>query len=43
MAYGYFKDLTRKAVSDKILRHKAVNIAKSLKYYGYQCGLNSNR
>ena len=30
MAYGDFKDLTRKTASDKILRDKAFNIAKIL-------------
>ena len=35
MAYGGFKDLKRTA-SDKILRDKAFNIAKSHKYDGYQ-------
>ena len=29
MAYGDFKDLTRRTVSDKFLRHKAFNIAKN--------------
>ena len=29
MAYGYFRDLTRRTVSDKILRDKAFNIAKN--------------
>ena len=38
MAYRYFKDLTRKKVSDKILRDKAFNITKNLEYDGYQCG-----
>ena len=28
MAYGDFKDLTRRAVSDKILRDKAFNAVK---------------
>ena len=32
MAYGDFKDLTRKTSSDKILRDKAFNIAKNPKY-----------
>ena len=32
MTYGDFKDLTRRTVSDKILRDKAFNIAKNLKY-----------
>ena len=34
---GDFKDLTRRIVSDKTLRDKAFNIAKNLKYYGFQC------
>ena len=41
MAYGDFKDLTRRTASDKILHHKAFNIAKNLKYDGYQRGLAS--
>ena len=41
MAYGDFKDLTRRTASDKILRDKAFNIAKNPKYDGYQCGLTS--
>ena len=41
MAYGYFKDLKRRTVSDKVLRDKAFNIAKNLKYDGYQRGLAS--
>ena len=36
MVYGDFKDLTRRLASDKILRDKAFNIAKNLKYDGYQ-------
>ena len=39
MVYGEFKDLTRRTVSDKILRDKAFNIAKNLKNDGYHCGL----
>ena len=39
-AYGYFKDLTRRTASDKILRDKAFTIANKPKY-GYQCGLAS--
>ena len=35
MAYGDFKDLTRKISSDEILHHKTFNIAKNLKYDGY--------
>ena len=41
MAYGDFKDLKRRTASDKILRDKAFNIAKNLKYDGYQRGLVS--
>ena len=41
MAYGDFKDLKRRTVSDKILRDKAFNIAKNPKYDGYQRGLVS--
>ena len=41
MAYGDFKDLTRRTASDKILRDKAFNIAKNWKYDGYQSGLAS--
>ena len=29
MAYGYFNDLPRRTASDKVLRDKAVNIAKN--------------
>ena len=36
MAYGDFKGLTRRTASDKILRDKAINIAKNPKYDGYQ-------
>ena len=41
MAYGDFKYLSRRTVSDKILRDKTFNIAKNLKYDGYQRGLTS--
>ena len=41
MAYGDFKDLTRRTASDKILHDKAFNIAKNPKYNGYQRGLAS--
>ena len=41
MAYGDFKDLTRRTASDKILRDKEFNIAKNLIYDGCQCGLAS--
>ena len=36
MAFGDFKDLTRKIVSDKILHDKPFNIAKNSKHDGYQ-------
>ena len=39
MAYGDFKDLTRRTASDKILCHKAFNIGKSPKYNRYKRGL----
>ena len=41
MAYGDFKDLTKRTASDKTLRHKVFNIAKNPKYNGCQCGLAS--
>ena len=41
MAYGNFKDLTRRTASDKILRGKSFTIAKNLKYDRYQHGLAS--
>ena len=41
MAYGDFKDLKRRAASDKILNDKAFNFAKNPKYDGYQRGLAS--
>ena len=39
MAYGDFKDLARRTASDKVLRDKALNIAKNPKYDGYQRAL----
>ena len=36
MAYGDFKDLARRAGSDKLLRDKAFNIAKNPKFDVYQ-------
>ena len=39
MAYGDFKDLTRRIASEEILHDKAFNIAKNPKYNGYQRGL----
>ena len=41
MAYGDFKDLTRRTASDKKLRDKALNVDKNPKYDGYQRGLVS--
>ena len=41
IAYGDFKDLARRTASDKILRNKAINIAKNPKYDEYQRGLAS--
>ena len=40
MACGHFKDLAKRTAADKVLRDKAFNIAKDLKY-GYQRGLAS--
>ena len=40
MAYGVFKDLVRRTVSDKVLRDKAFNISENPKY-GYQRWLAS--
>ena len=41
MAYGDFKDLTKRTAADQVLRNKAFNIAKDPKYDGYQRGLAS--
>ena len=41
MAYGDFKDLTRRTASDKIFRDKAFNIAKNPNYNGYERDLVS--
>ena len=41
MVYGGLKDLGRRTASDKVLWDKAFNIAKNLKYAGYQRGLAS--
>ena len=41
MAYGDFKDLRRRTVSDKVLRDKAFNIDKNAKYHGNQRRLAS--
>ena len=41
MAYGDFKDLAKRTSADEGLRDKVFNIAKDLKYDGYQRGLVS--
>ena len=41
MAYGDFKDLNRITAANKVLRGKALNIAKNPKYDGYKRGLDS--
>ena len=41
MVHGDFKDLTGRTTSDKVLRDKGFNIAKSPKYDGYQRDLAS--
>ena len=41
MAYVDFKDLAKRANSDKVLRDRVFNIAKNPKYGGYQRGLTS--
>ena len=41
MAFGDFKDLATRAVTDKCLRDKAFNIVKDPKYDGYQRGMAS--
>ena len=41
MAYGDFKDLTRRAASNKILHDKAFDVAKDPKCDGYERGLAS--
>ena len=41
MAYGNFKDLARKAASDKVSKYKAFSTAKNPKYDGYQKGFAS--
>ena len=40
-AYSNSKDLTKRTVADKILKNRAFNIAKDLRYDGYQRGLAS--
>ena len=41
MAYGDFKNFTRRTTSDKTFHDKSFNIAKNPKYVGYQRGLAS--
>ena len=41
MAYEDLKDLAKRTASDKVLRDKAFDIAKTPKYDGYQRGLAS--
>ena len=41
MGYVDFKHLARRTASDKLLHHKAFNIAKNPKYDGYQRDLGS--
>ena len=41
MVYGDLGDWASRTTSDKILRDKAFNIAKNLKYDGYQRGIAS--
>ena len=41
MAYGDFKHLPRRTVSDKVLSDKKFNISKNLKYDRDQSGLAS--
>ena len=41
MAYGSFKDLTKRTAAETFLRDKAFNLAKDPKYDGYQRGLAS--
>ena len=41
MAYGKYKDLTKRKESDKVLRYKAFKIANNPKYNGYETGLAS--
>ena len=41
MAYGDFKDLTKRTAADKVLRGKAFKIASDQKHDGYQRGLSS--
>ena len=42
MAYGDFKDVPRKTITNKLLLNKVFNSEKNPKYYGYQQRLCSN-
>ena len=39
IAYGDFKDLSKRPAADKVLHDRAFNIAKNPRYDGYQSGL----
>ena len=39
MAYGDFKDLSKRPAADKVLHDRAFNIAKNPRFDGYQSGL----
>ena len=41
VAYGKYKDLTKRTESGKVLRDKAFKIASNSKYNGYERGLAS--
>ena len=41
MAYGNFKDLTKRTIADKVLRDTAFKVASDQKYDGYKRGLAS--
>ena len=41
MAYGKYKDLTKRTESEKVLRDKAFKIAGNPKYDGFESGLAS--
>ena len=41
MAYGDFKDLTKRTAADKVIRDNAFEIANDQIYDGYQRGLAS--
>ena len=41
MAYEDFKDFAKRTTADKVLREKAFNITKDLKYDGYERRLAS--